>query len=88
MAGYRRFISYMYEYTKGRKSKNTGFAKVESRNGICRMQVHLQDIPQEEESLDIYAFVREGDWLLGIFWAGCGFKEEVRMEKFPHRRKR
>ena len=67
MAGYRRFISYMYEYTKGRKSKNTGFAKVESRNGICRMQVHLQEIPQEEESLDIYAFVREGDWLLGIF---------------------
>ena len=67
MAGYRRFISYMYEYTKGRKSKNTGFAKVESRNGICRMQVHLQEIPQEEDSLDIYAFVREGDWLLGIF---------------------
>lgn len=67
MAGYRRFISYMYEYTKGKKNKNTGFAKVESRNGVCRMQINLQGIPQEEEFLNIYGFVRKEGWLLGIF---------------------
>lgn len=67
MAGYQRFVSYMYEYTKGKKSKNTGFAKVESRNGVCRMQVNLQGIPAEEGVLNIYGFVRRNDQLLGIF---------------------
>lgn len=66
MSEYRRFVAYIYEYTNGKKNKNTGFAKVESRNGICRMQIHLQKIPQEENALNIYGFVREGGWLLGI----------------------
>jgi len=67
LADYRRFIAYIYEYTNGRKSKNTGFTKVESRNGICKLQVHLQNIPQDEESINIYGVVREAAWLLGIF---------------------
>ena len=67
MAEYRRFVAYIYEYTNGKKNKNTGFAKIESRSGICRIQVHLQEISREEDSLNIYGFVREGDWLLGLF---------------------
>lgn len=67
MSEYRRFVTYIYEYTNGKKNKNTGFAKVESRNGTCRIQVHLQKVPQEDEALNIYGFVRESGWLLGIF---------------------
>ncbi|MDY4515252.1 MAG: hypothetical protein SPD93_02015 [Lachnospiraceae bacterium] len=67
MSEYRRFVAYIYEYTNGKKNKNTGFAKVESRNGTCRIQVHLQKVPQEDEALNIYGFVRESGWLLGIF---------------------
>ena len=66
MAGYRRFVSYIYEYNRGRKSRNTGFAKIESRGGICKLQIHLQGVPEEEGTLEINAFVREGDWLKGI----------------------
>ena len=40
---------------------------MESRNGTCRIQVHLQKVPQEDEALNIYGFVRESGWLLGIF---------------------
>lgn len=67
MAGYQRFVAYIYEYYQGKKAKNTGFAKVDSRNGVCKMQIHLQEIPQEETVLDIYGFVREQEWLLGVF---------------------
>lgn len=67
LSEYRRFVAYIYEYTNGKKNKNTGFAKVESRNGVCRIQVHLQKVPQEDEALNIYGFVRERGWLLGIF---------------------
>ena len=38
------------------------------------MQIHLQKIPQEEETLNIYGFVREGGWLLGIFLGQIGVK--------------
>ena len=67
MSEYRRFVAYIYEYTSGKKNKNTGFAKVESRNGSCRMQICLQKLPREEKALNMYGFVREGGWLLGIF---------------------
>ena len=31
MAGYHRFVSYIYLYENGEKLMNTGFAKVENR---------------------------------------------------------
>lgn len=83
MSEYRRFVAYIYEYTNGKKNKNTGFAKVESRNGICRMQIHLQKIPREEEALNIYGFVRESGWLLGILLGQIrvqGTSGEVRLQ--------
>lgn len=66
MPGYRRFVSYIYEYSHGRKSRNTGFAKVESRGGVLKLQVSMQGISPEAGVLEIYAFVREEGWLKGI----------------------
>ena len=42
MGDYKRFISYIYSYEKGIKSKNSGFAKVESRDGICKINISLR----------------------------------------------
>lgn len=58
MAEYRRFVAYIYEYVNGIKGENAGFVKVESRNGICRIQLHLQSVPKEETSLQVDGFVR------------------------------
>ena len=58
MAEYRRFVAYIYEYVNGIKGENAGFVKVESRNGICRIQLHLQAVPAEETSLQVDGFVR------------------------------
>ena len=70
MAEYRRFVAYIYEYVNGIKGENAGFVKVESRNGICRIQLHLQSVPKEETSLQVDGFVRTqnhvGVILLGI----------------------
>lgn len=44
MAEYRRFISYMYLYENGRKTINSGFVRVESRNGQCRLSIHMSGI--------------------------------------------
>lgn len=80
MAGYRRFIAYVYEYLKGKKENNCGFIKVEVRDQRCRLEVHLQcpGIPAQTEC-KIYGFVRNGGLmdgsLLDTFKTGEGTVE-------------
>ena len=66
MADYHRFVAYIYEYINGRKSRNTGFAKVESRNGICRIQIHVPDILPMEGKIEVFGFVRENGMLPAV----------------------
>ena len=42
MAEYRRFISYIYAYEGDMKTKNVGFAKIEARNGQCRISISIK----------------------------------------------
>ena len=44
MSNYRRLISYIYAYEGGIKGKNVGFAKLEVRNGQCKIQVNVRNI--------------------------------------------
>ena len=41
MTNYRRLISYIYAYEGEVKGKNIGFAKLESRNGQCKLSVNV-----------------------------------------------
>ena len=60
MADYNRFISYIYSYENGRKAVNTGFAKVENRNGQCRYSIVIKNIyGNQERNLKAYMFVRK-----------------------------
>lgn len=72
MAGYRRFVAYVYEYRKGKKDANCGFVKIEARNGICTMELHLQCpglTPQT--ACRIYGFLRKQGILEGILLGSC-----------------
>ena len=42
MTSYRRLISYIYAYEGKIKGRNIGFAKLESRNGQCRLSVNVK----------------------------------------------
>lgn len=66
MPEYRRFISYFYEYTDGKKRRNAGFAKVELRNGMWRIlfRINAESLPGSQAQ--VYGFVREPDCLRGI----------------------
>lgn len=78
MSGYRRFIAYVYEYQKGKKSSNCGFIKVEVKNENCSIEVHLhcpglvKDIPCQ-----IYCFVRKDGLMNGILLETCETEPEV-----------
>ena len=72
MAGYRRFVAYVYEYPDGKKGNGKGFIKVEARDGKCRMNYRLQGIYGKEEApCKIYGFVRKSDGCEGIYLGEC-----------------
>lgn len=67
MSEYQRFISYMYEYRNGKKSTNCGYARVENRNRLCRLEIHMKTSPQAlEEPLRIYGCFHRDGLLFGI----------------------
>lgn len=72
MAGYRRFIAYVYEYRKGKKENNCGFIKVEVRNSICTIEIHLhvEGLSAEEEAR-VFCFLRKEGLMKGILIGSC-----------------
>ena len=47
MAGYQRFVAYVYEYRKGKKDSSSGYVRVEARDRKCRVEVHLRCVGLE-----------------------------------------
>lgn len=66
MPEYKRFIAYFYEYINGKKQKNAGFAKVELRSGMWRILFRLMTEVPPEPPVQVYGFVRERGYLLGL----------------------
>lgn len=66
MPEYRRFIAYFYEYIDGKKTNNVGFAKVELRSGMWRILFRLTAVHSPEPPVQVYGFVREKGYLLGL----------------------
>lgn len=66
MSEYRRFVAYIYRYLEGKKEKNTGYVKVDARNGICRMQMQIQSQEVGNQKMQVFGFARRGAWLLGV----------------------
>lgn len=44
MSEFKRWISYIFSYDLGGKRKNIGFAKIDARNGKCRLQVCVRGV--------------------------------------------
>jgi len=68
MADYNRFVSYIYLYENGEKTLNAGFAKVESRNNQCRINISMKNMYHDNSvTFKAYMFVRKNSRLLGIY---------------------
>lgn len=66
MAGLQRFVTYIYKYEDDEKKENAGFAKVEIRGNICRVEVHIRNMPTEQPEATVYLFARNADIIHGI----------------------
>lgn len=72
MAGYQRFVAYVYEYRKGKKDGSSGYVRVEARDRKCRVEVHLRCVGLEPGSrCRVYGFVRQEGLMDGILIGNC-----------------
>lgn len=72
MAGYQRFVAYVYEYRKGKKDGSSGYVRVEARDRRCRVEVYLRCAGLEPGSrCRIYGFVRREGLMDGILMGSC-----------------
>ena len=83
MTGYRRLISYIYDYEGEEKGKNIGFVKLESRNGQCRLSVNVKKIYAGGNDIGVYLIASGQEIPLGNIFIrnGCGeFRTIINVE--------
>ena len=78
MAGYRRFIAYVYDYENGKKGSNCGFIKVEVKDQQCSVEVHLHcpGLP-EDVGCKVYGFTRKDGLINGVLLDTCDTEKET-----------
>lgn len=77
MADYKRFVSYMYEYEHGVKKKNVGYARVEIRNGECKITIHMQLTGLPEGIFPTYLIHRPEDEMDLVYLGDCTVRNQV-----------
>lgn len=67
MSDYKRFISYIYEYVQGEKRESLGFVKVNARDGICKIHIHMRGFyTRGQRPCEAYIFTQKRERLLGL----------------------
>lgn len=66
MADYKRLVSYIYNYEAGIRKRNVGFSRVESRDGKCKVTIHITASLSPLESLKVYFLHHDGRRMEGI----------------------
>lgn len=75
MSNYRRLISYIYAYEGGIKGKNVGFAKLEVRNGQCKIQVNVRNVYIGSQDTGVYLLTGTEEILVGRIFIRNGAGE-------------
>ncbi len=56
MADYKRIVSYIYQYNQQVKDNNIGFTRIETRNGQCKIIVHVRVPNIQDVTMNVYAY--------------------------------
>lgn len=75
MPDYRRLISYIYAYEGGIKKHSMGYAKVELRGGVCRIQVNVKRVYVGSSEIGVYLLAAKAEIFLGRIFIRNGAGE-------------
>ena len=62
----RRFITYMYEYERGIRGRNTGFIRTDLRDDGCRMQLQIRGLERFKGKCPVYLTVMDNNTLTAV----------------------
>jgi hypothetical protein len=77
LADYKRMVSYMYQYENGVKKKNVGYARVEAKNGQCKITLHMQLLGQLDSVFPTYLIQRGEDRIELVYLGDTMLKNQV-----------
>lgn len=77
MADYKRMVSYMYQYENGVKRKNVGYARIEAKNGQCKITLHMQLLGQLDSIFPTYLIQRGKNDMELIYLGDTLLKNQV-----------
>jgi hypothetical protein len=77
LTDYKRMISYMYQYERGVKKKNVGYARIETRNGQCKITLHMQLLGQLNSIFPTYLIKRENEEIKLIYLGDSMLKNQI-----------
>lgn len=60
MPQFKRFVAYLYYYENDTKEYLAGFARVEMRGGICRLEIHLKGTEYAGQEGKVSLFILQG----------------------------
>lgn len=66
MPGMKRFVTYIYSYEDNRKGSNVGFAKIELRGDVFRLEIHLRRLLLSRSLCRIYLIRVENSTMIGF----------------------
>lgn len=72
MPQFKRFVAYLYYYENDTKEYLAGFARVEMRGGICRLEIHLKGTEYAGQEGKVSLFIRREGKILAFRWVICG----------------
>lgn len=55
----KRFITYLYEYKNGRKNRNTGFVRINIRDGVLCVDIYIQNYSRADDIGKAYLLLRK-----------------------------
>jgi hypothetical protein len=77
LTDYKRMVSYMYQYEQGVKKKNVGYARIEIRNGQCKITLHMQLLGQLDSIFPTYLIARSNQETELIYLGDSVLKNQV-----------
>ena len=66
MAGMQRFVTYIYAYDRGQKSGNAGYAKMEVRGNVGRMEIHLSGAESMQGDERVCFVKKQGEGFVSV----------------------
>lgn len=80
MPGYQRFVTYMFRYKDEKKQENCGFAKIEIRQGHCRVQIQITGMKGSEA--EVYFLSKDAYVPVGIYLGKLQIQEGIARQFF------